>query len=342
VSTVRVLVADRSATVRGLLRRLLDEDVEITVVGEVGDGREALDLVREQAPDAVVLDLDLPSLEGGALVEAIGAQGQIPMVVLTPRQHRDRLRTAFASLNRGVVAVFPKPEVPDGWAELGRLLRESVRHLGGQRSTERPTSGSSTGAAPCLTRALRYLAIGASTGGPGALFDLLGALGRHPRVGVVVVQHIAEGFESGLAEWLGLELGIDVAIARTGDHLGKGCVRIAPAGGHLTLDRFGILQVDRQTPAVNGHRPSVEVLFRSLADHPPERVAAVLLSGMGADGADGMLALRREGCLTVAQDEASSAVFGMPRAALDRGAAVVTLPPNEIGHLVARVTEANG
>jgi len=339
VSDARAVVADRSATVRNLLTRLLQEDGDIVVVGQAADGRETLDLVRRRTPDAVVLDLDLPSLDGHELVAAISGETHVPMIVLTPVQHREGTRTAFASLSRGVVEVLPKPNVPQQWTQLGHGLRNAVRHLG-ERSTHFGRSGpaTSSGAAPCLTRALRYLAIGASTGGPGALYELLVHLGRRPRVAVAVVQHIAEGFDAVLAEWLALELGLDIAIARSGERLEKGVVRIAPTGAHLTVDPFGTVELDRRKPPENGHRPSADVLFASLLDHQPERVAAVLLSGMGSDGAEGMLALSKAGCLTVAQDERSSTVYGMPRAAIERGAALVVLPPAEIGQLVARAT----
>ena len=339
MSDARAVVADRSATVRSLLTRLLQEDGDIVVVGEAADGRETLALARSRAPDAVVLDLDLPSLDGRDLVAAIASETRVPMIVLTPALHRERTRTAFASLSRGVVDVLPKPGVPHEWTQLGCSLRDAVRHLA-ERSTlsgelDPPTSSR---AAPCLTRAVRYLAIGASTGGPGALYELLVPLGRRPRVAVAVVQHIAEGFEVVLAEWLALELGLDIAVARAGERLERGMVRIAPAGAHLTIDPYGTLLVDRRKPPENGHRPSVDVLFASLLEHSPERVAAVLLSGMGTDGAEGMLALSEAGCLTMAQDERSSTVYGMPRAAVERGAALVVLPPAEIGRLVARAT----
>jgi chemotaxis response regulator CheB len=151
-----------------------------------------------------------------------------------------------------------------------------------------------------------------------------------------VVQHIAEGFESTLTEWLAAELGMDVAVARHGEHLKIGTVRVAPSGHHLSVDRGARLRLDRHTAPVGGHRPSVEVLFRSLLGQPANRVAAVLLSGMGSDGAEAMAELRSANILTVAQDEASCAVFGMPRAAIERRAAAFALAPPQIGRLLAR------
>jgi chemotaxis response regulator CheB len=184
-------------------------------------------------------------------------------------------------------------------------------------------------------RGLRYAAIGASTGGPGALCELLRTLGSDAEIGVAVVQHIAAGFESALAEWLAVESGLDVAVARDGEILAPGRVRFAPAGGHMLLSPDGRLRLDRRSPAVSVHTPAVDLLFRSLLKHPPQTVAAIQLSGMGSDGALGMCELRRANVLTMAQDEASCAVFGMPRSAIEMGAVAVTLSPAQIGRLLA-------
>jgi two-component system chemotaxis response regulator CheB len=332
---VRVILADRSPSVRAVLRRLLEQSPEIEVVADSDDGREVVHLAAEKRPAAIILDLDLPSLSGRALVKRITAGARIPIFVLTPKRSHEDTRTAMSLHNLGVVAVFPKPEVPSEWNALGQTLGEAVRHVGS-------ASGDGIGVAsepddtPVISRDLRYVAVGASTGGPGAVYELLAALGRRTRVGVAVVQHIAQGFEGALAEWLATELGMDVAVGRHGERLSSGKVRIAPPGHHLMVDRSGALRLDHLAAPVGGHRPAVEVLFRSLCDLPPNRVAGVLLSGMGSDGADAMATLRKANILTVAQNQASCAVFGMPRAAIDRRAAAFALAPPQIGRLLAR------
>jgi len=332
---VRVLLADRSPSVRAVLRRLLEQAPEIEVVADSDDGGEVVRLAAEKTPAAIVLDLDLPSLSGRALVKRITAGRRIPIFVLTPKRSRENTRTAMSLHNLGVVEVFPKPESPLEWNNLGQTLGEAVRHLG-------PESGDGKGELPepddtsVISRELRYVAVGASTGGPGAIYELLAALGRRSRVGVAVVQHIAQGFEGALADWLATELGMDVAVARHGEKLSSGKVRIAPPDHHLLVDRGGALRLDQLAAPVGGHRPAVDVLFRSLCDQPPARVAAVLLSGMGSDGAEAMAALRNASVLTVAQDESSCAVFGMPRAAIDLRAAAFALAPPQIGRLLAR------
>jgi chemotaxis response regulator CheB len=314
---------------------LLAQAPEIEVVGDSDDGREVVRLAAEKAPAAIILDLDLPSLSGRALVRRITTGGRIPIFVLTPKRSHEDTRTAMSLHNLGVVAVFPKPESPSEWNALGKTLGEAVRHVGSASGDGKglETEPDDT---PVIRRKLRYVAVGASTGGPGATYELLAALGRRTKVGVAVVQHIAEGFEGALAEWLATELGMDVAVARHGERLSSGKVRIAPPGYHLLIDRGGALRLDQLAAPVGGHRPAVEMLFRSLCDQPSGRVAAVLLSGMGSDGAEAMAALRNANVLTIAQNEASCAVYGMPRAAIDRRAAEFALAPPQIGRLLAR------
>jgi two-component system chemotaxis response regulator CheB len=331
---VKVLLADRSRSVRAVLRRLLEEAPGIEVVADADDGGEVVRLVAEMAPTAVILDLDLPSLRGRALVERITTGTRIPIFVLAPKGNQENTRIAISLHNLGVVAVFPKPEAPSEWNALGRALTDAVRQVQSYSGDARGVSPVPD-ITPAIMRELRFVAIGASTGGPGAVYHLLAALGRRTKVGVAFVQHIAEGFEGVLAEWLATELGMDVAVARHGEQLSSGKVRIAPPGLHLLVDRHGTLRLDELTAPVCGHRPAVEVLFRSLRDQPPGRVAAVLLSGMGSDGAEAMSELRNANVLTVVQDEGSCAIFGMPRAAINRRAAAFALSPPQIGRLLA-------
>jgi two-component system chemotaxis response regulator CheB len=166
--------------------------------------------------------------------------------------------------------------------------------------------------------------------------ELLAALPPRPPVTTLVVQHIAAGFEAGMADWLAADLGLDVGLAGEGESPPPGAVRLAPPGAHLRLTAGGVLGLDRETPPRRGHRPAVDELFLSCARCCPDRVAAVLLTGMGSDGVEGMAELAAGGALTLVQDEASSVVYGMPRAAWARGVASRALPPAEIAREVAR------
>ncbi len=330
---VRLLVADRSVAVRSVLRRVLGEFEAITVVGETDNGREVAELVRTMTPDGLVMDLDLVGLGNRQLIESVAGVRLIPIFALIPAIRSDTTRIAFAAHELGVVGVHSKPDRPEGWADLGRVLGQAIVEVCGKTGP----SGSDVAKPDDVTverRGLRYAAIGASTGGPGALCELLRALEADTEIGVAVVQHIAAGFESALAEWLAVESGLDVAVARDGEILSAGQVRFAPAGGHMLLSPDGRLCLDRRSPAVNGHTPAVDSLFRSLLQHAPQTVAAIQLTGMGSDGARGLLELRRAQVLTLAQDEVSCAVFGMPRSAIELGAATFTLTPAQIGRLL--------
>jgi len=342
MTAVRVVLADRSAVVRSLLRRALENGGEIQVVGESGHALEAVDFVRRYSPDSLVTDLDLVGPAGRDYLEAVAEAGRVAVFALIPNIRGETTRQAFAAHDLGVVGVHPKPDQPEGWVELGEDLKASILEARSS-GVEGGRSGLSQGdEIPPIGRGLRWVAVGASTGGPGAICELLKAVKERAHVGIAVVQHIASGFEYSLAEWLALETGLDVAVARDGERLAPGMVRFAPADGQLLLSADGTLSVDRRMPAINGHRPSVDALFRSLLEHPGDRVAAVQLSGMGSDGAGEMSKLREAGVLTIAQDERSCAVFGMPGTAISKGAATFVLDPAQIGRLLAHAAGADG
>ena len=338
MSGVRLVLGDRSATVRSVVRRLLGAFDTLEVVGETDDGQELVELVRRTQPDVLVVDLDLEGLGGRDLIERVAEVRRTSIFALVPPLRNDTTRIAFAAHDLGVIGVHPKPDRPDGWADLGKALGNAIVEVGRQ-SDLRDTGSSQPAETPAMRRGLRHVAVGASTGGPGALCGLLSALGGGAGIGIAVVQHIAAGFETVLADWLAAESGLDVAVARDGERLAPGKVRLAPAGGHMLLERDGTLVLDRDGAPVNGHSPSVETLFRSLLDHPPGTAAAVQLSGMGCDGAFGLYELRRANFLTIAQDAASCAVYGMPRAAIEMGGAAFTLTPAQIGRFL---THASG
>lgn len=341
MTTVRLVVADRSTTVRSLLRRALERGGEIQVVGETGHSLEAVDLIRRFSPDGLVTDLDLIGPAGRDYLEAAAAAGRVAVFALIPTIRSESTRIAFAAHDLGVIGVYPKPDLPDRWVELAEDLRTSI--LEACRSAESGLiSSSGLDEIACLGRGLRWVAVGASTGGPGALCEMLRSLDERTPVGIAVVQHIAAGFESTLAEWLTMETGLNVAVARHGERLAPGLVRFAPSDGHLMLAPDGTLSLERRLPAINGHKPSVDVLFRSLLQHPGDAVAAVQLSGMGTDGAEEMSKLRKTGVLTIVQDEQSSAVFGMPGAAIAQGGAAFILDPAQIGRLLARAAGVEG
>lgn len=335
---LRVLIVDDSATVRAVLRRVLGRSADITVAGEAADGAHAVEQVLALQPDVVLMDVEMPVLDGFAATERIMSVRPTPIIVITSRANRTELHTAFEAVRRGAVEVLAKPEEPAGWDRLSEALPLTVRLAAGTRA--RHVSPAVAAPAPLahpeLRRGIRYVAIGASTGGPQAVYELLSALPPEPPAAILVVQHIASGFEEGFADWLAKDLRRDVKLAADGEPGSPGTVRISPSGVHMRLDGAGTVRLDATTPARGGHRPSADELFLSCATSGARQVAGVLLSGMGRDGAEGLAALRRAGGLTMVQDEASSVVFGMPKAALDLGAATIARPPRELGRLLAK------
>jgi two-component system chemotaxis response regulator CheB len=330
VKTLRVGLADSSLSVRGILRRFLEARPNVRIAGEADNGTTAYDLVCEARSDVLVLDLDLPESE--QLIPSIAQRAPVPVFLIAGRTQRQDLLEAFGAGDQGVVAVYQRPELPEQWEALGASLADAISEM--ETGRDHALDWEHT-PQPVKAGDISRVAIGASTGGPNAVAELLAALGERPRVGVVLVQHISPGFETVLAEWLNGTLPLDVRVASDGEPLRAGSVRIAPAGSHCVLEPDGVIRLLNSGAAVNGHQPSVDTLFRSLLQHPNSDVAAVLLSGMGSDGAEAMLALRQREVLTIAQDRQSCAVFGMPRAAIERRAASAVLAPHAIGRLLA-------
>ena len=340
---IGVLLVDDSPSVRAVLRRFFSRTRDIRVVGEAADGAQAVQMVIDLQPQVVVMDLQMPVLDGYAATERIMAVRPTPIVVLSSRANRNQMQTAFEAMRRGALEVLPKPEDTASWQQLADSLPETVRTVALAQAAPRPPRMSRrvrTVWPEALAKApleLRWVAIGASTGGPAAIRELLEEVPADTPAGFLIVQHIASGFELGFADWLNKELPFDVRLAQDGEALRRGMVRLAPGGSHLRMEAGGVLRLDSQTPARRGHRPSVDELFQSCAEHCPREVAGVLMTGMGADGVEGLLALRQAGGITLVQDEASCVVFGMPRVALEKGAAEVSLPPRALARTLIRL-----
>jgi len=348
-----VLLVDDSPSVRAVLRRFLARTGDISVVAEAADGAQAVQAVLDHLPQVVVMDLQMPVMDGYDAIERIMTLRPTPILVLSSRANRNQMQTAFEAIRRGAIEVLPKPEDTGSWEVLADSLPRTVRVVAAARPRALPppararrgSGGPGAGTRPANVASaagarggggLRWVAIGASTGGPAAIRELLEEVPPEPPVSFLIVQHIAAGFEAAMAEWLNKELPLDVRLARDAESPRRGAVRLAPAGAHLRLDAGGVLRLDAETPARRGHRPSVDDLFRSCAESFPRQSAGVLLTGMGADGVEGLAALRGAGALTLAQDEASSVVFGMPRVALERGAAERALPPRDLARALAQ------
>ena len=355
-----IVVVDDSAVQRRFLRGAIDAAPEFDVVGEARNGKEAVALVERLRPHAVVMDLDLPVMSGVEAIERIMATCATPILVYSAFVAGEDSENAMEALAAGAVDVLAKPGPQDTGTldEYADTLRRRLRmvsrirvitHPRGRLRNSTGLSGEAKsiagvgGRRPLLatpppvveeipTRAgVKLLVIGASTGGPHALLSVLSSLPADLPQAVLIVQHMAEGFIAGLASWLDGLVPLPVTVGESGRRLEPGTVTIAPSGGNLIVqdDRLRVLV----TPPDPGqfHVPGIDATMRSVADALGPDAVGVLLTGMGRDGAAGLLAMRGRGAFTIGQDEATSAVYGMPAAAAAIDAIDRQLPIEAIG-----------
>ena len=327
---IRVLIAEDSIATARILRAVLHRAGDITVVGVARDGEEAVDLARRLRPDIITMDLRLPRLSGVEATRRIMERAPTRVIVIAevPEAHPER-RLALDALSAGAVTIIEKRvEGPGGASGVGPQLIADIRKYARVEvchATEDATTAvvhfpqPSPSAHP-ERRDIRAVGIGASTGGPQALKRLLGALPPDWPCPILVVQHIASGFTEEFASWLDSCCALSVKTAVAGEEALAGHVYVAPEDAHLGLADDGSILISRSS-RIGGHRPSATFLFTSLARTCPEESLGVLLTGMGEDGAVGLLHLRQSGGLTFAQNRESCIVFGMPQAAARLGAA---------------------
>jgi two-component system, chemotaxis family, protein-glutamate methylesterase/glutaminase len=349
VKAVRLAVVDDSTFVRKAIERMLAGESRVEVVGTAASGEELLANLERWAPDAITLDLSMPGIGGLVTLDRIMALRPTPVIILSTHAGRGAPQTIEA-LHRGAADFIDKQQYSllDFRALREVLVARILAVTGGeagkmpvavppvQPSRERPPPS------PPLPERFETLLIGASTGGPPAIEQVLTELGRDWLLPVLVVQHMPAGFTRAFAQRLNTHLPLKVHEAEDGAPLDPGTVHIGPAGVHLRVARDGERLVTRlgARPEQVAHRPSVDELFFSARAVLGSRVVAVLLTGMGRDGAEGMRELRQAGAFTVAQDQRSSVVFGMPGAAVALHAAREVLPLGRIGERLREVAAA--
>ncbi|PRC95173.1 chemotaxis-specific protein-glutamate methyltransferase CheB [Solimicrobium silvestre] len=351
MSRLRVLVVEDSLTVRKRLCEVLSMDPDIILVGEAEDGKQGIELCMALRPDVISLDMMLPVMSGLAATEYIMAYCPTPILIVSSSFNRGEIFKTYEALAAGAVELMEKPTDQDGEGEWERryiaMLKlvarvKVVTHLRGRKGALQepapalapvPVFIPTLASQPRMPCAMRLVAIGASTGGPSALVNVLRALPADFPLPVLIVIHISEPFETAFAEWLDAQTPHKVRIASEGQLLNKPGVFIAPAEHHLIV-RDRRLHITND-PERYSCRPSVDVLFESVALDYGASAVACLLTGMGQDGARGLLALHQAGGITIAQDEASCVVYGMPREAALLGAAQRVLPLSEIGPALA-------
>lgn len=352
MAKIRLLVIEDSATVRKRLCEVLAADPEIEVVGEAADGKRAIELCCALRPDAVTMDMMLPVMSGLAATEYIMAHCPTPILIVSASTNRGELFRTYEALAAGALDVLEKPLGDERDGDWERRLISMVKLISRIRVITHPRArlgaygrpqAASVPPARLSTAAdsrYRAVAIGTSTGGPAAIVQVLGALPREFTLPVLLVLHIGEPFGTAFADWLDGQIGRPAAYARDGEPVASaaGCVVMAPPDRHLVVHE-GRLRLTRD-PERHSCRPSVDVMFESMAREFGPGAAACLLTGMGRDGAAGLLQIRKSGGLTIAQDEATSVVYGMPREAVLLGAAERVLPLGEIGPMLASLAPA--
>jgi len=338
---IRVLVVDDSLDRRAELTAALQTDPEIEVVGWAVDGAGAVRTAAWSHPDVITLDLRMAAMDGVAIKQQIMREVLTPIVVVGASGEEATVGLSADAGGAGVVAIRSESStLADGLARARELCR-TVKRTAGARPPCRQAAAA-PGTAARLPRATRrapgsgvpIVAIGASTGGPQALGVVLAGLPATLAVPVLVVQHIASGFLPNLVEWLRSTCALPLAVAEDGQPLTVPGIYLAPTGRHMVVQARRLTLTDE--PPVSSHRPSVTVLFQSVAREHGSAAVGVQLTGMGDDGAAGLLAMRQAGATTIAQDEATSVVFGMPEVAIALGSVELVLPIQDIAPCVVR------
>jgi two-component system chemotaxis response regulator CheB len=347
----RVLVVEDSLTVRKRLVEVLSSDPGLEVVGEVGDGKAAIELCQSLRPDVMTLDMMLPVMTGLAATEYIMAYCPTPILIVSASNNRGELFRTYEALSAGAVDVLEKPDGSEPEGSWEAKLIALVKLVAKIKVITHPRAR--LAAAPRVSTPLRpfkdgeangpvqCIAIGASTGGPAALVSVLRGLPASFPIPIILVMHIGPLFAKALAEWLDGQSPLRVSHAVHGEalpRLGEGRVVMAPPDRHLVLREGRLILNDG--PELHSCRPSIDVLFASLAQELGARAAGCLLTGMGRDGADGLLAMRRAGGRTIAQDEATSVIFGMPREAALLGAAEQVLGLEQVAPALSAFVRA--
>lgn len=329
-SPVRVLVVDDSALMRKLIPQVLATDSSIQVVGTAMDGIFGLKKIEELRPQVITLDLEMPGMGGLEMLKEIMRTHRVPVIVVSSHSTQGASVTLKA-LSMGAFDFVAKPtDVPARMPEIAHELIAKIKAAAQSRgirvaSPEWPAITAHDKAAPTAnTQPTRVIAIGVSTGGPQALQYLLPQLPKDFPASILIVQHMPEGFTEMFARRLDDICAIRVKEAQSGDLLLPGRALVCPGSRHLKVKRMarGPVAVLSDEPRVNGHRPSVDVLFESVAEEFGENSIAVLMTGMGEDGAHGLGMVKTAGGLTIAQNEESCVVYGMPKAAIERGYAM--------------------
>jgi two-component system, chemotaxis family, protein-glutamate methylesterase/glutaminase len=330
---IKVLIVEDSIVAQQLLTHILNGDPEIQVIGTASNGAEAIKFVNKTKPDVITMDFYLPDANGLQVAREIMETKPVPIIIVSATWTSDQYSEAFSLMEAGAVGTMKRPPGP-GHSEhesLALELKQLVKSMSEikvvRRSPKYKAKQFEVAQIPYMVH--RIVAIGASTGGPPVLDTILSKLPTDYPYPILIVQHIADGFLDGLVNWLQPKCKLQINVAKQNEKLAVGHVYIAPDHHHLGVTAQERILLSNGEPEY-GIRPSVCFLFRSVAQTYGSRAIGILLTGMGKDGAEGLQTMRSKGAITIAQDQDTSAVFGMPNEAIKLGAAQFILPPDKI------------
>jgi two-component system chemotaxis response regulator CheB len=343
---IRVLVAEDSRTQREMLLYMLEVAGGFEIVGVAADGIEAVEKTERLRPDIVLMDCQMPRADGFEATRNIMNRCPTPIVMCSNTLSQDEVYHTFDAIKSGALAFVVKPPVDPESEAPGNDLIRTLRLMAevkvvGRRAHPLSVRKPEAPEAAVKGRRIGLICLAGSTGAPGVIADILTGLGDKPAAPILVVQHMAAGFVAGFAKWLSNTAGFPVQVATAGTTAKPGEVYLAPDDRHMGINGRGQIVLD-DGPLEEGFRPSADFLFRSAAVNRGAATLAVLLTGMGRDGAAGLAELKHAGALTIAQDEASCVVFGMPREAILRGAATYVLAPASIAQVIGSVRRTIG
>jgi two-component system, chemotaxis family, protein-glutamate methylesterase/glutaminase len=335
---IDVLIVEDSASVREFLLQVLKKEPDMRVIGLAENGEQALTILKDKKPAVIMLDMIMPKMDGFEAARRIMETTPTPIVIVTASYEPDQVAATFKALEAGALAAVPKPNGfghRDHEASVRTLIR-TVRTMSEVKVVRRRPRAATTERASGFNGTAKVVAIGASTGGPIAIQEILSALPLEFPAPILIVQHMASGFVPGFVRWLSQKSPLPVHIALGGERVQAGHVYIAPDDLHLRIDgSFHIVLGDDEP--INAARPSVSCLFRSVAETFRDKAIGILLSGMGKDGSEELKLIRDAGGITIAQDKETAIVYGMPGEAVKIGAAAHILAPDRIAGILGRL-----
>ncbi len=342
-----------------IIKHILETDEEITVIGWAKNGKEAISLVPELKPDIITMDIHMPEMNGLEATEYIMAYNPTPIIIVSSSVHQVDTHLAFEAISAGALDVLEKPDpiIWEAFAEVGKELIEKVKffskvrvitHIKGKNKFKRLKSGSVDSTAPAHDSSFKIrpeeieqqgiVVLGASTGGPSALAQVIEKIPTEFSLPVVIGQHITEGFVSGFADWLQSISKLPVKMVDNDMEVKPASIYVCPVNKNTVITGYGRFKLIKQSKN-ELYRPSINMLFESAAEVYLDKVIAAILTGMGNDGSKGIKAIYEKGGYTIAQDEATSTIFGMPKAAIETGAIKEILPLGEIGEKIVYLSK---